>query len=316
MNYTNIIVSEPIPFDRPYVLDIGGVGDSYFVSAVEYTPTFNPLKLPETLPVPLTPKTSVHIVQERQGLAASINEGEDLVITVGMSEASTENTVIRVELVHGVYDKLPETVWQDEDYALGVEGFNWIDTITTDSVDADFHAASIEDLIPAGDTVKQITFAAPPVPDEVPTGKFKIFEVKITQVVTNDTNVMINTNRDSGAVVVNDTDAFPKWEGDIEVWCRTHKLTHLERVIDPDTSAVSKFTFGWEANADGTLSDDSTLSSVQIDDIPVEQLVFRPSLDDTGLVVAPVDIENVDAPADLSLNLPFYRIVCYTGRRQ
>lgn len=313
MLYHNFLISRPIRFDETYIQKIKGGGDSYFLTAVEYTPSINLNNIPPKPDVMVTTKPHVRFEYLGDKLLCHGTEGGTLDVNLTLSEPPTTDTNVTVDLVFG-RSEVPEVLIADDHYVdYSNVPVNW-NSVVEASEASDFTTVTGVASFLQGETSSSVAFET--VDDLAITANLKVCEVTISAI--DNVDYQIHPVLNNGYLVFNEVSTIPKWEGSLEVWCRTHKLSHLERVLDPDTSSVSGFNFGWELNADGTLSDVSTLASIQIDDIPLEEIVIKPTSTD-GVPDLPVDIESETiggTPIDLSTSIPYYRLVIFLGRRQ
>lgn len=176
MEYNLRVVSEPIPFNQPYYVTPKAAGDSYFISLVEYTP-------PQIEPLPprkpqLRPKPSVSLVEVGEKLIDVITEGEDLNVTVMLSEASSTDVTVTLELI--LSDTNVSTDLFKDKRTFGVDEQVDYTGMFSAAQPTDFTSLESSVIIPAGSLSGVVVFSS--VDDTILTGKYKVCKVKIKSV--------------------------------------------------------------------------------------------------------------------------------------
>lgn len=286
MQYNKPFISTPIPYSQPFVIDVETQGDSYFFTLVQTSlPDF---KLGSKRVPSIRPAHNIFLEDLGSEVLDIKTEGEDLQIVVRCSEVVTTDFDFDLTVS---YSELPDVEMLRVDSNHGnvdhlITSANTVDFTSTDTYSFTFLAGS--------DT---FTATIPTVDDTILTNKYRAAKIEIT----NSTNYLINSSLHNGYVLLKDASVMPTWwEGQIEVYVKSHELANFEPMYDENNSILT-FNFGMDAATGIT-----TLRSYPVDDLPIHSFRFQPV--DT---VLPVDPDG----ADLTGVEPLYTIIMQTGRR-
>lgn len=304
MNYSKTVVTRPIRFDSEYQMQIGTAGDTLYISVDPEIP-----KTLHTLPpdsADLTPKPSVMIQEEFKQIASVNVQGDDLVFSVLLSEANTQDITVSCE-VDNSFTTLDTSIRKDNTVNGEPEDIlhhEWFKPLPTTLISS----TSVDVVIPAGQ-IKQEVRIPTSVNTEIFKGKGSYYVSKVTIPAIDTVDYMIHHNKQSAYVIQEDSFSYPKW-GDcrVQVWGKMIGVSYFEPITDSDTGSIITYQFGYSENTDGSLGR-TRLRTKIIDDTPLEELLFIPVENDV-----PKDVEN-DVPLDLSTNLPYYKIKVNAGFR-
>ncbi len=290
MKYASKVFTQPTPSteDLEHEFDWG---DTFFVSMRVWTPP--EVAQVDPLPLHLSNLTAISISESNQGIFDVKLEGEDLVLTLNASEPVDIDTTVDYVITHE--SSLDLELEQLKDQTITHEGdFDFMSPHRV-TVDADIPTLTGSVVILAGTT--SATVNIPTVDDGVFTGGLRAYKMcTLTLTATDNPSTLLHTQRLRSTALLSDVTPTPTLTGTIPLFCRMNVETNIEPLMGGDIQEL--FTLGVDTLAN------PNLSTVIIDDTPLESIVFRPvnvlAEDATDLTGGVVYYQSIIKPAHRS----------------
>lgn len=299
MNYDKPVITSPIEYGTDYTVGIDGKGDSLFISIINYLQ--DTVIIPPTGTLALTPKPSVSLLTQSSATGSVIVEGEDLNLTIHLSEPSDVDIIIDFTITHS-YPFNEDTI-APKDLHGNDDIVDFNNRFISSTSDADFaDTLTGQVTVLAGELFTDFTITT--VNDGTLTGEVGSYRSATVTLTTQDNlGYMLHLERNSIFVLLKDATPYPLWSGKVSLWGRMHTKSYWEPIIDPSTGEIHTISIGYDDLATGQQSN----RTVIIDDTPLVEIKLVTSLQ--------LAADATGGGIDISTIPPNYQGIIQAGRR-